>query len=202
MAISRREFLRIIGVALAGLATARCTPPGPNDRSPRARLRECWLRLAELGQDDDAQLLFIERTRADLVADHRAALDALVAADELEAVVADQVQVAFAEAAFHIWRVNAPMTCYIAYPVEAMAREDILGQLEVLREISTEFDPRLVREVEAALAQDLALLDALAAGEGGVDLVEQFEAHELEVGREAVEASCFLVDVITAEAGP
>jgi hypothetical protein len=83
-----------------------------------------------------------------------------------------------------------------------VAREDILGQLQALGDLSADLDPRTVQEVEAALAQDLALLEAVAEGEGGADLLREFEAHELEVGRDAVEAARFLVGLMTAPTGP
>jgi hypothetical protein len=201
MAITRREFLRILGVALADLAIARCAPSVPEDHPSRTRLRACWQELARLCQDNQADIDEIDRKRGELVDKHRAVLDDLVASGELEGGVADLIQVAFSEAAFHIWRTKAPITCYVVYPIEASAREDILKQLEVLREVSDGLDPRVVRQVETAMAQDISLLDAVAGGEVQTDLIEQFKAQELQVGRDVLEASRFLVDLLAPE-GP
>lgn len=202
MTCTRREFLRNLGVTVAALALSRCVPSGTDDHPSRTRLRNGWLNLARLDQEAQADAEEIDRIRSELVLDHRAALDDLVAAGELDAGVADQIQVAFSEAAFHVWRTKAPITCYIVYPAEAVVREDVLKQLEVLSEISDGLDPRVAKQVQAAIARDIAFFEALAAGGKGRDLLEQFEAHEIEVGREAIEASHFLVDLMVAPGEP
>jgi len=201
MTCTRREFLRNVGLTVAAIALSRCVPSGTNDRLSRTRLRNGWLSLARLDREAQADAEEIDRVRSELVLDHRAALDDLVAGGELDAGVADQIQVAFSEAAFHVWRKKAPITCYIVYPVEAVAREDVLKQLEVLSEISVGLDPRVAKQVQVAIARDIAFFEALAAGGKGGDLLEQFEAHEIEVGREAIEASHFLVDLMVAPGG-
>ena len=203
MTLTRRDFIRSVGIAIASLAMARCVPSGGQDDSPRGRLRSCWLRLDWLAQKTretpPEKYEQGERARDKLVAEHRAALDDLVAAGELDTAVASQMQVAFDEAAFHAWRNNAPMTCYMGLPIEYGARDDLLQQAELLHEAASDLDPAVVEEVQAAIARDIALFEAAAGPEAGFELIEQFEAGEIEVSPEAVEAARILVDLILEE---
>jgi hypothetical protein len=203
MRSTRRDFIKSVGIAIASLVMARCTPFGGEDDSPRGRLRTCWLRLDWLAQKTKEtppeRYEEGEQARDKLVAEHRAALDDLVAAGEVDAAVADQMQVAFDEAAFHAWRNNAPMTCYIELPIEYGARDDLIRQGELLREAASDLDPAVVEEVQAAIARDIAFFEAAAGPEAGAKLLEQFEADEIEASPEAVEAAHFLVAVLLEE---
>jgi hypothetical protein len=212
MTLTRRYFIRSVGIAVASLVMARCipsggkddSPPGGKDDSPRGRLRHCWLRLDWLAQQareisSPEKYEQSEQARDELFAEHRAALDDLVAAGELDAGVSDQMQVAFAEAAFHVWRSNAPITCYEALPVEYVARDDLIQQAELLREAASDLDPAVVEEVQAAIARDIAFLEAAAGPEAGLELIEQFESGEIEASPEAIEAARFLVDLLLGE---
>jgi hypothetical protein len=203
MRSTRRDFIKSVGIAVAALVMARCTPFGGKDDSPRGRLRHCWLRLDWLAQKTretpPENYKKGEQARDELVAEHRAALDDLVATGELDAAVADQMQVAFSEAAFHAWRNNAPMTCYIEMPIEAVARGDLIRQAELLPEMASDLDPAVVEEVQAAIARDIALFEAAAGPEAGAKLIEQFEAGEIEASPEAVEAARILVDLLLEE---
>jgi hypothetical protein len=200
MNLTRRDFIRSVGIAVASLVMARCVPSGGEDNSPRGRLRNCWLRLDWLAQKTretpPENYEQGEQARDELVAEHRAALDDLVAAGEVDAAVADQVQVAFDEAAFHAWRSNAPMTCYMALPVEYGGRDDLLQQAELLRKAVSGLDPAVVEEVQAAIARDIALFEATAGPEAGARLIEQFETGEIKASPEAVEAARILVDLL------
>ena len=198
-ATTRRDFIKSVGIAIASLVMVRCIPFGGQDDSPRGRLRNCWLRLDWLAQQTQKDFERGDRALDGLVADHRAALNDLVTADELDAAVADQMQVAFAEAAFHTWRNNAPATCYVAAPVEYHARDDLFRQAELLREAPSDLDPAVVDEVQAAIARDMAFFEAAAGPDAGVELLEQFEAGEIEVGPEATEAARILVDLLLGE---
>jgi hypothetical protein len=202
MRSTRRDFIKSVGIAIASLVMVRCIPFGGDDSS-RGRLRNCWLRLDWLAQKTretpPEKYEQGERARDKLVAEHRAALDDLIAAGELDAAVADQMQVAFDEAAFHAWRSNAPMTCYIAPPVEYVARDDLLLQAEVLREAASDLDPAMVGEVQAAIARDIAFFEAATGPQAGYELIEQFEAGEIEASPEAVEAARILVDLLLKE---
>jgi hypothetical protein len=204
MTFTRRDFIKSVGIAIASLVMARCVPFGGEDDSPRGRLRHCWLRLDWLAQQTretpPENYKQGEQARDELVAEHRAALDDLVAAGELDAAIADQMQVAFSEAAFHAWRDNAPMTCYIELPIEYGARDDLIRQGELLREAASDLDPAVVEEVQAAIARDIAFFEAAAGPEAGAKLLEQFEAGEIEASPEAVEAAHILVDLLLREA--
>jgi hypothetical protein len=203
MRSTRRDFIKSVGIAIASLVMARCIPFGGEDDAPRGRLRSCWLRLDWLAQKTretpPENYGEGQQARDKLVAEHHTALDDLVAAGELDAAVADQMQVAFDEAAFHAWRSNAPMTCYEALPVEYGARDDLIQQAELLREAASALDPAVVEEVQAAIARDIALFEAAAGPEAGFKLIEQFEAGEIEANPEAVEAARILVDLLLGE---
>ena len=196
MMLTRRDFIESIGIAVASLVMAGCIPSGGQDDSPQGRLRSCWLRLDWLARQARGDYERGEQARDELVANHRAALDDLVAAGEVDAAVADQVQVAFDEAAFHAWRSNAPMTCYMALPVEYGGRDDLLQQAELLRKAASGLDPAVVEEVQAAIARDIALFEAAAGPEAGAKLIEQFETGEIKASPEAVEAARILVELL------
>jgi hypothetical protein len=91
------------------------------------------------------------------------------------------------------------MTCYMALPIEYGARDHLLQQAELLREAANDLDPAVVEEVQAAIARDMALFEAAADPEAGFELIEQFEAGEIEANPEAVEAARILVDLLLGE---
>ena len=90
MCSTRRDFIKSVGIAIASLVMTRCIPFGGDD-SPRGRLRNCWLRLDWLAQQARGDYERGDRAREELAATHRAALDDLIAADELDADVADEL---------------------------------------------------------------------------------------------------------------
>jgi len=208
MTHTRREFIRNVGITLAALAMAQCTPAGEttptasSDDTSQGRLRDCWAQLDWLAQEarggDYEQS---ERAMDQLIADHHTALDEMAAGGQLDAGVAGQVRIAFDEAAFHAWRVNAPITCYIALPIEYNARVDLVQQANLLDDAAGDLDPAVVEEVRTAIAQDLALFEATNAEEplGYNELIEQFEAAELDASPEAIEAARFLVELLLGE---
>ena len=208
MTHTRREFIRNVGITLAALAMAQCTPAGEttptasSDDTSQGRLRDCWAQLDWLAQEarsiDYEQS---ERAMDQLIADHHAALDEMAADGQLDADVAEQVRVAFDEAAFHAWRNNAPITCYIALPIEYDARVDLVQQAKLLDDVAGDLDPTVVEEVRAAIARDIALFE-VAATENPPnynELIEQFKAAELEASPEAIEAARFLVELLLGE---
>ena len=183
----------------------------------RERLRSCWLRfdwLAEQAQDwSDYEKG--ERALEQLKTEHRAALDELVAAGELEAGVADEVQNAFDAAAYHIWRANCGMTCY-----EPMMMPDytqsgsaqLVGQAELLADLADDatIDPGTIAQVQAAVERDIAFLnlspeeeralyDALEKAAGESYDFPTFEGLELEITPEDAEAARFLVELLLEE---
>jgi hypothetical protein len=223
MTPTRREFIRNVGIAIGSLAMARCaaldggggtlsTKSGP----PRDRARNCWLSLsylAEVTQDWD-HYERADEARDTLVADHRAALDDLVANGELAAGVADHVQEAFSAAAFHVWRSNAPITCYepmlIDYTPTSAAQ--LVRQADLLAEMaeSGALDPDVVAQAEAAIERDVAFLSLsssqvqalyqeLIAAAGDTVAYPSFDQLELDISPEAAVAADFLVHLLTEE---
>lgn len=181
MSPSRREFIRSMGVAIASLVMARCVPFTVQSDSARYRLRDCWLRLDWLAQQTQESYEKGNQARKQLAADHRAALDELVAADRLSATVADQVQAAFSAAAEHVWISHQPVvTCYEAVvpietptplPGDEAVRRRLAGyiagcagrlaqQAELLTEMaeSSDLDHDTVARAQLAMQRDLALL--------------------------------------------
>jgi hypothetical protein len=265
MSLTRREFMKQIGIALASLVLTQCkgrggrgpgpfvtcyepavpetpTPevmcyeavalpdPTPTDQpiqrrevltdvvktgdidpdtvhraqvaDARQRVRDCWYQLDDLIQQTTEDFESAERAQESLVDAHRVALDDLVALDELSATAADHAQAAFAEASFHAWRDNAPITCYIALPVEYEPRRDLVLQAETLCEVSADLDPATVEAAQAALARDMAFFDALRSGQiEGHDLVGLWTSGELDADEEAVVAAQYLVDLLLEGTG-
>jgi len=216
MAPTRRDFIKNVGIAVASLVAVQgaCGPLEREDHSPRGRLRNCWERLdwlAEKAQDWD-QHEKAQEARDGLVADHRAALDELVAAGELEAAVADQVQIAFSEAAYHVWRANCGMTCYEPMPgpdYTPFTSSQLALQADLLTEMaeSGAADAETVAQAQAAIERDIAFLtlsdaetqalyeELVTAAGDGYDY-PSFGDVELEVTPQAAEAARFLIDLL------
>jgi hypothetical protein len=221
MSPTRREFIKRVGIALASLMAARCAciplPGTGKDDSPRGRLRSCWQRFGWLEEQasDWSDYEKGERARDDLVAEHRAALDELVAAGELEADVADLVQEAFAEAAYHVWRANCGVTCYEPMPgpeYTPYASSQLVAQAEILADLADDatVDQETVARAQAAVEQGIAFLglsdeeekalyDELVEAAGESCDFPTFDGLELEVTPEAAEAARFLVELLLEE---
>ncbi|MCP4538047.1 MAG: hypothetical protein GY832_12965 [Chloroflexi bacterium] len=226
MSLTRREFVKSMGIAVASLMMARCSPsedygdtrptdppmtlqsPENRDDSPRNRLRTCWLQLDSLRLKAQKDYEQGSQLRDELGADHQTSLDELVAAGELDAAVADQVQTAFDEAAFHIWRSNAPITCYIALPVEFDARDDLRQQFELLYQITDGLDQATVNKVQTAIERDIAFFETFedlqvlkgeAYQQAQRELIAQFDSDDVEVSPEAAQAARFLVELLLRE---
>lgn len=119
MSTTRRNFIKSLGIGFASLILAQCssredgtTPTRKPDHSPKGRVLFCWLSLGDLTEKTQLDFELAEALRSELTSDHRAALDDSVSSGELNPAAADQVQIAFQEATHHIWRSNAPITCY------------------------------------------------------------------------------------------
>ncbi len=246
MSPSRREFIANVGVALAGMMLSRCRPPvvtcyvpaeitvtptsttmsptptplaGGGD-SPRDRLRACWSAFDHLGEYTRETWEYpgkADELLEQLQGDHRAALDELVAAGEMEAAVANQVQSAYFEASWHIWRLNSAATCYepviVAYtPTSA---DQLVTQAELLAELgaSSGIDPATLKHAQAAIERDIAFLalssqetqalydELIATAEASGNYgFPSFDELELEVTPEAAEAARFLVELLLGQA--
>jgi hypothetical protein len=210
-ATTRRDFIKSVGIATASLVMARCIPFGGKDDSPRGRLRNCWLRLDWLAQQTQEDFERGDQALDELVADHRTALNDLVAAGELGVAVADQMQVAFTEAAHHVWRSNAPITCYEAVMMDytPASSGQLTQQADLLAEMAKggDLDPATVAQAQAAIERDIAFLnlsdaetqtlyDELIAAAGDTYDFPSFDELDLEVTLEAAEAARFLVNLL------
>jgi hypothetical protein len=215
MNYTRREFICRTGIAIAALLATRCSPAtSSKSDTPRQRLREIWLRLDWLAQetrdnwDNDAQS---QQARKQLISDHRAALDELTTAGDLDAAVAEQVQLAFSAAAYHVWRSNAPITCYEAMLVDytPTSANQLVQQANLLADLAgkSDLDPGTVAQAQAVIQRDMAFLslsqaetealyDALyeAAGDG-YDF-PSLEELDLEISPQAAEAARFLAQLL------
>lgn len=213
MTPTRREFIKSVGIVIGSLVMARCVPIGGGDDTPRGRLRTCWLRLDWLAQatQDCDNYEPGEKALARLVADHQAALDELVAAGELDAAVANQVQTAFGAAAYHVWRSNVPITCYEPVLVDytPTSSDQLAQQAELLAEMaeSGDLDSSTVMQAQAAIERDIAFLslsseetqalyDELIEAVGDGYDFPTFDELDLEITAEATEAARFLVELL------
>lgn len=215
MEMTRRVFLKRVGIAVAALLATRCTLPGGKGSSPRDRVRDCWLRfdwLAEVTRDWDHEQRG-QRALEQLTGDHRAALDALVEAQELDGDIADQVQVAFGAAAEHVWHANAPVTCYKESMINyrPVSSDQLTQQAAILAEMAdqVDLDAATVAQAQTSIERDITFLnlssddvqalykeiEALALGGS----VPSFDEIDLAVTPEAVEAAQFLVGLLLEE---
>jgi hypothetical protein len=168
----------------------------------RERLRDCWLALDELAQQTRQDFEKAEQTRDVLVEDHRAVLDELVSLDEVGVGAAALMQDAFEEGAFHVWRNSAPITCYIALPVEYDPREDLVARSEALSEVNGDVDPEAVARAQEALARDIAFFAALGAdGSANAELLKVWQSEDIETSAQALEAAQFLSALLSEGEG-
>ena len=179
MSISRRDFMKLFGVSVAGLALTRCRfapfatcyapmPPTPTvPPSALERLRLCWLSFGELAQATVAEFnqvvqpseepipqTVIEGVKPTAVlktasenafgrqlsARHRQALDEIITTGELTPAVADLVQDAYDAAVYHVWRSNAPITCYAPVIVNyaPVSADTLVRQSDVLSGLASQ----------------------------------------------------------------
>lgn len=208
MSCTRRRFIKSVGVTMASLVVTRTLPactsrgsgdePQPRERSAWERLRQSWLDLSalkdvSLGSDwEEVQATVDEHRTA-----HQAALDELVEAGEIDQAVADQVQLAFVEAVYHVERSLA--TCYEAIPFEHDVRVDLLQQAGMLGQLADELDldQAVVAQAQDAIARDVAFFQAVKAGKvERAQIEQQFQADQLQAGPEAIEAARVLVELL------
>jgi hypothetical protein len=230
MPLHRRDFIKLLGVSIASLSLTRCNLPfiqptcyaavpaptahpiATKTSSVRERLRLHWLRFGELAQRsrEDTE----NKLGQELISGHRTVLDELVTSGEISAPVADLVQEAYEAAVFHVWRSNAPMTCYVtAGPTYFPASANVLvEQATVLNQIAEEetVDPATLAKAQAALAHDMAfyaltdeevqaLYDQLRSEYAPDQSLPAFEDLSLELTPEAKEATQFIIDLLTGK---
>jgi hypothetical protein len=195
------------------------TPTTPAGIAARGRLRLCWLRFGELAQKTSAARNDWDEDWADnalgreMIEEHRRILDELLAAGEITAPVSDLIQEAYGAAVYHIWRSNAPMTCYIAVaPMYAPAGADnLVVQSEALTQVAEggTVAPETLRKIRQALEHDLAfyaltdeevqdLYKRLLSeyGDPG-ETLPAFEDVEVDPTPEVKAAAAFLMEVLT-----
>jgi hypothetical protein len=198
--------------------TPTSTPgtPAPDSLALRDRLRLLWLRFDELAQktldgtnrDDGSG----DPLGARMILEHRAVLDEMVAVREVAASVADLVQEAYGAAVHHIWRSNAPITCYEPMMVDyaPASAGSVVRQTEVLGQIAagSTVDPGTIEKARAALEHDLAyyaltdadvqaLYDRLIEQYGNAGgYIPAYAEVELTLTPEVKAAAQFLLDVL------
>jgi hypothetical protein len=239
MGSSRREFIRNVGVILASLLTTHCfcrttryvpTEPTPTPmptcytvvptRTPKPsigqgkdwdRLRQPWHDLKRLARDAP-DLERGQKTHERLVADHQAALDRLVAEGELDPAVADEMQAAFEGAAYHVWRANAPITCYESVPspdYQVESSSDLSRQADLLAEMAEQsgIDQSTVAQAQAAIERDIAFLAMSADAKSAlIETVQEAAGDtwdfphltelDMDVSPESVKAAHILVELL------
>jgi hypothetical protein len=222
MTLTRREFIRLVGITMAGAVLTSCSKQALTEstatpastmiaKNPRLRVRAVWLRLDELLQIASNHVANSEQLKDQLVADHQSAINDLVAANGLKPEVAVQVQEAFQAAAYHIWR-SYCCTCYepMAGPNYTPASSDqLVTQSEILDEMAQKgkIDPAVVAEVQATIERDIAFLaltdldtqalyEKIRQAAGETNPIPKFDNVELQIPPESVEAAHFLVDLL------
>ncbi len=219
MRLNRRTFIQGLGVALASCLLARCglLPTGAGS-SARGRLRDCWLRLDWLAQEtrDHFDSNVENGPLAQLTAEHEAALKALVESGEIGEGVAAELRAAFDAASYHVWRSNAPVTCYQAAVIDfaPTSAAQLVEQAATLEEMANkgQLDPAVVAQAQAAIERDMAFVSmtdeerqalyeqiSQQAGDNYAS-IPTFDEVELEVTPEEVEAARYLVELL-AERG-
>jgi len=212
---TRREFIKGVGLALAGLVLARCAPSPtlPGDTSARGRLRACWLRFDWLAEETRKgwEGNDYEGAREQLLKEHSTALDELVSAGELTRVVADEIAIGYGAAAYHVWRSNAPITCYepMMIDYQPTSAAQLVQQAAALDELARggSLDAGTVTTAQAAIARDLAFLSLSDAGRqalyekilAGGSPYPDFADVPLDVAPEEIEAARYLVELLLGE---
>ncbi len=220
--------MKSLGIGLASLLSTRCSSlfsptcyePAPLTTTPAGsfggtaktpeheRLRRCWLELDELAErtQNDSELGM--QASQELIDAHRTALDALVAAGALSAEVADLIQLAFKEAAGHVWATYAPLMCYReATPnYHPVSSGDLVRQAELLAE-SSDVDPDTIALAQTAIARDMAFLGMsteeiqalyrqISQEHASGTPYPHFEEIDLDVSPQAAQAAQFLVELL------
>ncbi len=230
MSLGRRHFIRSVGASLGSLivsgAISGCrdkskeessTTTSSQSRAQWQALRQCWLDLDTLREGN--MMLSPIGVPPEFNAKHRAALDALIAANELAEPVAEQMQVAFEEAGFHIVRSRA--TCYMSFPFEMDVREDLVKRTKVLSETSALIDPMTLAQARTAIIQDMAFFETMrnhrikqqwtagistpetqeVARKEITTIRENYRAGKLEASQEAIMAAMSLTELLMGKSG-
>lgn len=178
------------------------------------RLRRPWRDLDRLARQAP-DLERGQKAHERLVADHQAALDKLVGTGQLDPAVAEEMQAAFEGAAYHVWRANAPITCYepIAPPdYQVESSSDLARQAELLSEMADKsaIDPNTVAQAQAAIERDVAFLtlssaeqnalaEAVREAAGDTWAFPRLTELDMDVSPESVQAARTLVALLVGD---
>ena len=80
MKITRREFIKFLGISMAWVAITQCARLTGKEDTPRDHLREVWIQLDGLASKTKMDYESGKMMRNQLGVDHQAALDDLVEA--------------------------------------------------------------------------------------------------------------------------
>jgi len=191
------------------------TPVTPAASSVRERLRQCWFSFDDLARSILDNQNTDNTMGTQLIADHSAALEEIVARGELTAEVADLVQESYESAIQHIWRSNAPITCYIAAYVDyaPSSAQVLVDQSIILEQVSAggTVDPSTLETARAALEHDMAfytltdqevqaLYEQLSLHtQNSNQPLPEFNALPLDLTPEAREAAQFILNLLTGK---
>ncbi|MFN2299831.1 MAG: hypothetical protein ACK2UB_13370 [Anaerolineales bacterium] len=192
--------------------------PTPESVGLRDRMRLLWLRFGELaaetrdGSNSGGTGAGDNPLGGQMIREHRAVLDEMVAAGVLTDPVADLIQEAYAAAVYHVWRSNAPITCYEPMMVDyaPASAENVVRQADALGQIAagSTVAPETIEKVQAALEHDLAyyalsyedvqaLYDRLIEEHrDSGEAIPTYEDLELSLTPDVKAAAQFLVDVL------
>ena len=221
MSLTRRDFIKLFGLALASLAVSRCSRIKMYSNTPRDRLRKCWTQFDELAKNVQLDVKLKPRNYDEnnkmvttLLTEHRAALDELVASGDLSASAADVLHEGYSAAIYHIWRSNVPITCYEPTMVDYQPSSAavLVGQSAALDEMaaSSDLDADTVATLQQAIENDLAfvvltdeeeqaLYEKLINAANADTPIPQFNEMHFESGPEVSEAAQFLVELFVDE---
>jgi hypothetical protein len=193
-------------------------PPTSIPSSARERLRRFWLSFNELAQKtiEEADQGSTDNTFGQqLITGHRLALDELLASGELTAPVAGLVQESYDAAVYHVWRSNAPITCYAPVQVNyaPLSASVLIRQVEILNGAAAggAIDPATLATAQAAIEHEMAyyalsdsdlqglydqiMQDIQASGQSA----PAFEDLPLELTPDARSAARFIIDLLSGK---
>jgi hypothetical protein len=242
MPVPRRDFMKLLGISLGSVLLARCqrkptstptsdfvvcyeitairpdiTPetPTPESVSLRDRMRLLWMRFGELAaktRDGSNAGAGDNPLGGQMIREHQVVLDELVAAGALTGPVADLVEEAYTAAVYHVWRSNAPITCYEPMMIDyaPASAGNVVRQADALSQIAagSTVSPGTIEKVQAALEHDLAyyalsyedvqaLYDRLIEEHrDSGEAIPTYEDLELSLTPDVKAAAQFLVDVL------
>ena len=180
----------------------------------RERLRACWLQLQQLATVTAKDGNRGENMRTSLIAEHQSALDDLIPLGEIQPAVAEQVQVAFDGAAYHVWAASVPIICYKETPInyKPASSEQLARQSALLAEMAqgSSWTRETVARAQAAVERDIAFLnlpddevqamydELMKASTNGQ--YPTFDQVELQIPPESADAAHFLVELLLGAA--